>query len=136
MALVAAVFLVDSRGWILMQERGDDAVHDPEKWGLVGGDVEDGEDVESAAYREFAEETGVTLPPAALAYWRKFPIDCPAFGVVDTFQVYVAPTELTDADIQCHEGRQIVFVDPRAARQLDLADSAAHILPAFLVSST
>ena len=25
---------------------------------------------------------------------------------------YAAPTDLTDADIVCHEGRRIVFVDP------------------------
>ena len=27
-------------------------------------------------------------------------------------QVFVAATDLTDADIDCREGRQIVFVDP------------------------
>jgi 8-oxo-dGTP diphosphatase len=134
MALVAAVLLVDGRGWVLMQERDEHAVHDPEKWGLVGGDVEDGEDAESAAYRELAEETGVTLAPTTLAYWREFPIDRPAYDLVDTFRVYVASTELTDTDVQCHEGRQIVFVDPDAARRLELSDPAARILPTFLDS--
>ena len=29
--------------------------------------------------------------------------------------LYLALTDLTDADITCHEGRQIVFVDPRTS---------------------
>ena len=33
-------------------------------------------------------------------------------------------TDLTDADIECHEGRQIVFVEPSRARELDLTASA------------
>jgi 8-oxo-dGTP diphosphatase len=49
-------------------------------------------------------------------------------------QVFVAATDLTDADIDCREGRQIVFVDPEVARGLDLSAAALHIVPAFLDS--
>ena len=49
-------------------------------------------------------------------------------------QVFVAATELTDADIDCREGRQIVFVDPAVARGLDLSSAATDIVPAFLDS--
>ena len=49
-------------------------------------------------------------------------------------QVFVAATDLTDADIDCHEGRQIVFVEPDVARGLDLTSAAADIVPAFLDS--
>ena len=49
-------------------------------------------------------------------------------------QVFVATTDLTDDDIQCHEGRRIVFVDPAVARGLDLTSAAADIVPAFLDS--
>jgi 8-oxo-dGTP diphosphatase len=133
---VAAVLLVDRRSRILLQERDEYAVNDPEKWGLVGGDVEEGEDDESAAYRELAEETGVTLAPGSLAYWREFRIFREASGSIDTFRPYVAATGLSDGDIQCHEGRLIVFVDPAKARRLDLAAPAAQVLPAFLDSAT
>ena len=40
----ASVLLVDRRGWLLLQERDEHPVIDPEKWGFVGGHVEDGED--------------------------------------------------------------------------------------------
>ena len=39
-----------------------------------------------------------------------------AYGTWDVMQVFVAATDLTDADIDCREGRQIVFVDPTVAR--------------------
>ena len=49
-------------------------------------------------------------------------------------QVHVAATDLTDADIDCREGRQIVFVAPEVARGLDLTAGATDIVPAFLDS--
>ena len=48
--------------------------------------------------------------------------------------VYVAPTDLTDADVVCHEGRRIVFVDPGEVTGLRLTKGAGVILPAFLLS--
>ena len=43
-------------------------------------------------------------------------------------------TDLTDEDLECHEGRQIVFVEPTRALELDLTAAAAIALPAFLGS--
>ena len=55
----SGVVLVDRRGWVLLQERDEHARIDPDCWGLVGGHVDPGEDVEAAAYRELAEETEI-----------------------------------------------------------------------------
>jgi 8-oxo-dGTP pyrophosphatase MutT (NUDIX family) len=132
--LFAGVVLVDRRGWILLQERDEFPAIDPEKWGLVGGHVEDGEDVEVAAYRELLEETGVRLVPGTLRHWDAIEVFHAAYGTDDRMHVYAAPTALTDADIVCGEGRQIVFVDPAAARALDLTASASIVVPGFLDS--
>src|SRR5437868_13574951 len=115
----ACVILVDTRGWLLLQERDEHPVIDPEKWGLPGGHVEEGEDYEPAAYRELEEETGVRLEPGALRLWRELQVFHEAYGTLDTTHVYVARVDLTDADIVLGEGRQIVFVEPAAARDLD-----------------
>lgn len=131
----AAVILVDPRGWVLLQERDEHAPIDPERWGLVGGHLEDGEEFEPAAHRELAEETGVVLPAGELALWRELAVDHTAsHGTVDRMQVFVGSTSHTDADIVCGEGRQIVFVAPESARTLHLTAAATDIVPAFLDS--
>jgi 8-oxo-dGTP pyrophosphatase MutT (NUDIX family) len=132
--LFAGVVLVDRRGRILLQERDEFPAIDPEKWGLVGGHVDDGEDVEVAAYRELFEETGVRLPAGTLQAWDTIEVFHAAYGTNDRMHVYAAPTALTDDDIVCGEGRQIVFVDPAAARALDLTASASIVVPGFLDS--
>lgn len=126
----ASVLLVDRRGWVLLQERDEHAAIAPEKWGLVGGHVEDGEEYEPAAYRELEEETGVALPPGELRFWHE--LTRADWGA--TFRIWYAGSRLTDADIVLGEGRQIVFVDPARLGELDLADLAKDVLPAFLDS--
>ena len=133
----AGVVLVDRRGWILLQERDEHPRIDPEKWGLVGGHVDAGEEFEAAAYRELEEETGIRIARDGLTMWREFTVDHrEAYGTFDRMQVFVGATGLTDADIDCREGRQIVLVDPAVVRGLPLAMAAAQILPAVLESGT
>lgn len=130
----ASVILVDRRGWVLLQERDEHPVIDPERWGLVGGHVEDGEEFEPAAYRELEEETGLVLAPGTLRLFRELAVFHEAYGTLDTTQTWYAGADLADADIVLGEGRQIVFVEPVRARALDLTASATTLVPAFLDS--
>ena len=131
----AGIVLVDRGGRILLQERDEHPRIDPEKWGLAGGHVDPGEDFETAAYRELEEETGVVLAPGTLELLGEFVVDHrEAYGTWDVMQVFIAATDLTDADIDCREGRQIVFVDPDVARHLDLSAAAVDIVPTLLDS--
>ncbi|ABL82363.1 MULTISPECIES: NUDIX hydrolase [unclassified Nocardioides] len=132
----ASVLLVDGRGWLLLQERDERPVIDPDRWGLVGGHVDPGEDSEAAAYRELEEETGIRLAPGELTLWRDTEVFHEAYGTVDEVQVWVGRTTLTDADIVVGEGRRIVFVEPGRARALDLTASARRVVPEFLASAT
>jgi 8-oxo-dGTP pyrophosphatase MutT (NUDIX family) len=131
----ACTLLVDRRGWVLLQERDEHPVIDPEKWGLVGGHVEDGEEFEPAAYRELEEETGLDLPPGTLRLFREVQVWHEAYGTLDTTQVWYAGADLSDSDIVVGEGRQIVFVEPSRARGLPLTASATTIVPEFLDSA-
>ena len=126
----ACIVLVDTRGRLLLQERDEHPVYDPEKWAFVGGHVEDGEDPETAAYRELAEETGIELAPGTLTLWREDRLER------GTYWIWTARVDLTDADVVLGEGRQIVFVDPDAALDLDLADVVRPQLRAFLASES
>lgn len=130
----ASVILVDHRGWLLLQERDELPVIDPEKWGLAGGHLDEGEEPEAGAYRELVEETGVRLSPGELRLWSRLAVWHEVYGTLDEINVYAARTDLTDEDIVCGEGRQIVFVEPGAARLLDLTASASIVVPGFLDS--
>ncbi len=50
------VIVVDSRGRVLLQKRSDCG-----QWGLPGGRINPGEDIETAARREVKEETGLDV---------------------------------------------------------------------------
>jgi 8-oxo-dGTP diphosphatase len=132
--LFAGVVLVDRRGWILLQERDEFPAIDPEKWGPPGGHLEPGEDPAVGAARELFEETGVRLAAADLRLWDVIEVFHEAYGSDDRMHVFAAAADLTDADIVCGEGRRIVFVEPSAARALDLTASASISVPGFLDS--
>lgn len=129
----ASVALVDPRGWVLMQERDEHAPVDPDRWCFPGGGVEPGESPEEAAYRELAEETGVRLDDGLELHLR-WTMPSTLDGVPVTGHLYAAGTALTDDDIVCGEGRQMVFVAPDVARGLDLATYCVPVLPEFLDS--
>ena len=135
MHFFSSIVLVDPRGWVLLQERDEHPVIDPECWGFPGGSVEEGESFEAAAYRELEEETGVRLD-GSLSLFGEFTVFHESCGSDDTFQLWSGPTTLGDADIDCQEGRQIVFVAPDVALGLDLTAAARIALPEFLSSDT
>jgi 8-oxo-dGTP pyrophosphatase MutT (NUDIX family) len=128
------VLLVDRAGGVLLQERDEHAPIDPDRWGLAGGHLEPGEDPEAGALRELAEETGVRLPPGSLHHYDTVRVYHPHSASVDRVHVFAAGVDLGDDDIDCREGRQIVFVDPDRARALDLGMTGVLTVPAFLDS--
>jgi 8-oxo-dGTP diphosphatase len=129
----ASVVLVDPRGWVLLQERDEHPAIDPDKWGFVGGHLEPGEDFLPGAYRELEEETGIRLEEG-LELFGQFTVHHAHTDTDDEFQLFVMATDLTDDDIECHEGRQIVFVDPARTAELDLTAAAGIALGELLAS--
>lgn len=130
----SSIVLVDGRGWVLLQERDEHPAIDPDKWGFVGGHLDPGEDYVAGAYRELAEETGLHLG-GGLELFGEFTVFHVHSGTDDRFQLFVMRTDLTDADVECHEGRQIVFVDPERVGELDLTAAARIALGQFLDSA-
>jgi 8-oxo-dGTP diphosphatase len=129
----ASVVLVDRQGRLLLQERDSRPRLDPDdRWGYPGGGVEPGESYEQAAYRELEEETGVRLAPGTLELVGEFDFWSEPCAENDHFRLYAAGTDLTA--VECHEGRQMVFVDPEVAVGLDLTTSARLTLRDFLAS--
>ena len=138
--LLASAVLVDSRGWLLLQERDEHALVAPNQWGLVGGHLEEGEEWEEALYRELEEETGLKLTGGLEPWFDEVVQHSPKVSshLADRWRIWTGRVEVTDADITLGEGRQIVFVNPAQLTDgsMDLAGAAAHVLPLFLESET
>lgn len=130
----SSVLLVDSRGWLLLQERDEFPEIDPERWGCPGGHLEGGETPLEGACREFAEETGVGLPPDSLNHWGDLEVRHAGQSDDDLVHVFIAPTSLCDGDITCMEGRQIRFVDPGEIPRLPMTRAGAKMLENFLTT--
>ena len=126
---VVMVGLVDSRGWLLLQERDEHAPIEPDKWSLVGGGVEADERPDTAARRELMEETGIACDD--LVSLGSHDLPC-AFHGRDLVDLFTARTSVTDAAVVCGEGRQIVFVEPSTISTLDLTDTTRILLPLVL----
>lgn len=129
----ASVLLLDAEGRVLLQERDEHPVIDPEKWGLPGGHIEPDESPLEAAYRELEEETGVRLT-ARLHPVGVFAVDHHGDGRTQQVHAFAAAADLGPDDVECHEGRQMVFVPAAEAVTLDLGAGAGVILPPFLAS--
>jgi 8-oxo-dGTP diphosphatase len=138
--LLASVILVDSRGWLLLQERDEHALVAPEQWGLVGGHLEPGEEWEAALYRELEEETGLRMDGGLEPWFDEIVQHSPKVSthLADRWRIWAGRVDLDDGDIEVGEGRQIVFVDPTKVLDgsMDLAAASAHVLPLFLASET
>lgn len=127
----AGVLLVDRQGRVLLQERDEHAPIDPERWGIPGGHLDEDEAAREGALRELDEETGVHLDVDDVRELRSLEVYHGHYDSVDTMTVFIATTDLTDADLVCGEGRQVLFVAPDRARDLDLTSTARILLPDY-----
>lgn len=115
---VALAFIVDSRGFLLMQHRDAHAPGGANKWGVPGGQIEAGESALEAVHREVFEETGLVVPNLA-PFWRgMYPAgpDIPEPVMIHAFR---GTTTAVQDDVVLGEGQAMVFVDPRDIPTLD-----------------
>lgn len=117
-ALVGALIIpVDADGRVLLQLRDYNTSRYPGQWGFFGGKVEAGENLVTAARREFQEEAGVDLAPDALI--PRFRIS--SADVKSNLYIFEASTDLAPADIILGEGAGFAFVAQSDFARLDLA---------------
>lgn len=94
----------------------DSSIPDPNKWSLVGGEVDEGESFEQAVRREIKEE--ISVLPKLIKYLGK--ISTPDGNSHAIFLVKMTNREVEQLKIG-DEGQKIKFFSIQEIRNLDLA---------------
>lgn len=126
--------LVDRRGWVLIQQRDANAAKQPLKWACIGGAIGVGESPDNAAYRELAQQAGISLSEGLSHFSTE--VFTWSTGTVAEYHTFVGATDLVDDDVVLGSGQRIIFVDPVTIPSLDFTESGAHVLQNFLGSAT
>lgn len=124
----ALIIPVDAEGRVLLQLRDYNTVRYPGQWGFFGGKVEAGENLRTAACREFLEEAGAALEADALK--PRFRMTSPE--VQSNLYIFEAAVDLSPADIVLGEGAGFAFVAPADFARLDLAAITKVVLGEWL----
>lgn len=125
------VLLSNPHGEVLLNLRDDrPGVLHPGHWAIIGGSVEEAEELDEALRREVAEEIGYDLRDVnefcRIIDWE---------GNRHLVIVYVATIDATIDELRLGEGREIRFFSPNAILGLRLSPFVREVLSAYFQES-
>jgi 8-oxo-dGTP diphosphatase len=122
MARAASAFLVHNKKLLLhLRDNNHPDVILRNKWGLVGGNVEDGEDFFAGVMREIKEESN--LQPSGIKHFENLLVRESGEEVeVGLFYAYLSDEEAKDLKLG-NEGLAVTFFDVEEIVNLPLAPS-------------
>ncbi|MBA4180825.1 MAG: hypothetical protein C0506_09575 [Anaerolinea sp.] len=131
----AAVFLIDPRGRILLQQRDD---HSPPegygRWAIPGGHREGDESPRETALREFEEETGARL--GRLRSWRHASRAGFPGLVVEGLHIFFADDDVPREGLLVNEGLDFQYWTPEEVAGLRMNPPTRALVEAFLASDS
>ena len=116
---------------LLLLRDNDPSIPDPNKWSLVGGEVDKGESFKQAMHREIKEEISI-LPKSIQCLGE---IKTPDGNSHSIFLVKMTNIEVENIKIG-DEGQQVKFFSIREINKLKLAKNVKLYLEQWLKSNT
>jgi 8-oxo-dGTP diphosphatase len=122
----ATVLARDAQGRVLMQLRDDiGGIAAPGQWSLFGGGAEPGEDLETAARREFHEETGIDIDGETLEPVARFASQALRGGVV---HVFALARPIAPGEVRLGEGAGFAMLTRGQAETFDLIENFRKVV--------
>ena len=102
-------WIMNKKGEILLQKRSDNKLKNPNMWAKTGGQVDSGESVEEAIFREVKKEIGIEIPKEqiqVLECWKGKELNNKRFAY--NF-IFVVDYEIEDYKLQKEEVAEVKY---------------------------
>jgi 8-oxo-dGTP diphosphatase len=126
--VVSAILWTDDRRVLLQQRDDRPDLRYADCWTLFGGQVEDGEDPDTAIRRELAEELELTDQPLTLVEQYICPVRTTRGEVHTTNHVYAGKLAQPFESLTLYEGQTMALMSREEAAQHDLAFAQSPVL--------
>ena len=122
--LVVHIWIKNSDGKYLIQQRNKDTDRIPYQWACTGGAVTSGEDSLTGAIRETEEELGITLKESDFTFLRRFLSDNPISNYITDLYVIKKDVLIKDLKLDINEVKQVKYFTLKEYKELVKQDMA------------
>jgi len=116
--LVVHIWIKNSQGKYLMQQRNKDSDPIPNQWASTGGAVTAGEDSITGAIRETAEELGVTFAKEDFIFLQRFYSETPLTNYMTDLYIIKKDVLIKDLKLDINEVKQVKYFSLEEYKEL------------------
>ena len=110
-------WLINEKGELLLQKRTANKLRNPNKWSKTGGQVDCGEEVEDAIFREVKEELGIEIPKKQIKVIGVYKKDGKNKRFAYNF-IFIVNYKIDDYTLQKEEVADVKYVTIEEIEQL------------------